>query len=154
MNTLHYKSTVSRILPSGVLYGTGVALAGSLLAFFVGAALALMGGVFPAIAFTVGGLGLLVLFNYHLGVWLLVLLLPFAATYLIPRQVLGITGLNPVNVLLAATLVGLAAAYVFQRGRVALVPLPKILLLYLAVLAFATFMGSFKAESAILQLNP
>ncbi len=131
-----------------------MALAGGMLAFILGAFLALLGGVFPAIVFTVVGLGLLVLFNYRLGVWLLILLLPFAATYLIPRQVLGITGLNPVNVLLAATVVGLFAAYAFQRGRIVLVPIPKLFLLYLALIAFGAFMGSFSAEKSILQLNP
>jgi O-antigen ligase len=124
------------------------------LAFVVGSLLALLGGILPAIVFTVAGFGLVVLFNYRLGVWLLVLLLPFAATYLIPRQMFGITGLNPVNVLLATTLAGLAMAYAYQRGRIALVPLTRIFLLYLALLAFGAFMGSFKVESAILQINP
>lgn len=154
MDTVYHKSDVRPFTPWRLSAGHWIALGGGGLAFLLGASLALSGGFFPAIFFTVAGLGLLVLFNYRLGVWLLVLLLPFAATHIIPRQVLGITGLNPVNALLAATLVSLAAAYAFQRGRIALVPLPSIFLLYLALLAFGAFMGSFKAESAILQMNP
>lgn len=150
MNTIHFKPgplrPITAISPADIL----IPLGGGLLAFLLGAFLALLGGIFPAIVFTVAGLGILVLFNYRLGVWLLVLLLPFAATYLIPRQVLGITGLNPVNALLAATLLSLTAAYVLQRGRIVLVPLPKVLLLYLALLAFGAFMGSFQVGKAIL----
>lgn len=131
-----------------------IPLIGGFIAFIFGATLALLGGIFPAIVFTVLALAVVVVFNYRLGVWLLVLLLPFAATYLIPRQMLGVTGLNPVNALLAATLIGLGLAYALQRTRPILVPLPKIFIVYLALIAFGAFMGSFKAETAILQMNP
>lgn len=131
-----------------------IPLIGGFFAFIAGAFLALLGGVFPAIVLSVLALAAVVVLNYRIGVWLLVLLLPFAATYLIPRQMLGVTGLNPVNTLLAATLIGLVLAYALQRPRLLLVPLPKIFIIYLALLAFGAFMGSFRVEDAILQLNP
>lgn len=147
-------TTFPRNTWQGPALTVGVTLLGGLLALFVGGTVALLGGVFPAIVFTVMGFGLLVLFNYRLGVWLLVLLIPFAATQLIPRQMLGVTGLNPVNALLVATVVGLAVAFAFQRGRVNLVPLPAVLLLYLAMIGLAALHGVFRVAEAPPMLNP
>jgi hypothetical protein len=137
---LRRSSPARALLVVGVLF----------LAVFIGGTVALLGGVLPAIVYTVAGFGLVVLFNPRLGTWLLVLLLPFAATYLIPRQVLGVTGLNPVNVLLASTLVGLALAFAFARERPALLPLPRVLLLYLAVLTVGAVLGVTQAHNAVL----
>ena len=54
------------------------------------------------------GVGLIfcvaVLIDFRLGALLLVLLLPVSATSLFPRGLMGITGLNPMNLLLAGTL--------------------------------------------------
>lgn len=141
----HGVQWLRRFSPMRALLVVGVLF----LAVFIGGTVALLGGVWPAIVYTMAGFGLVVLFNPRLGVWLLVLLLPFAATYLIPRQVLGVTGLNPVNILLASTMAGLALAYAFGRERPILVPLPKILWLYLAVLTVGAALGVTQAHNAV-----
>jgi O-antigen ligase len=54
-----------------------------------------------------------VMLDYRLGAILLVLLLPVSSTSLFPHSLLKITGLNPINLLLAGTLAGcLGALYV------------------------------------------
>jgi O-antigen ligase len=64
-----------------------------------------------------------ILVDYRIGPVLLILMLPVSYTAVFPHQLMGITGLNPVNVLIVGTL----AAYIL-RGRMenvrALVPLP------------------------------
>jgi len=81
-----------------------------------------------------------ILVDYRVGAILLVALLPVSATNLFPHALMGITGLNPINVLLAGTL----AAYLL-RGRVEhpgpLVPQP-LLWLYIVPIVLAGALGT------------
>lgn len=45
-----------------------------------------------------------ILFDFRIGVVLLILLMPISTSHLFPRAMLGIPGLNPLNLLLAGTL--------------------------------------------------
>ena len=90
--------------------------------------------------------------TYRIGVWLLVFLLPFASTQLIPREVLGITGFNPVNVLLILTLLSLFVPFLAGRGVIQRVHLPRQFLAYAAVIAFGACVGAGSAEHSI--FNP
>ena len=56
--------------------------------------------------------GLAILVDFRIGAVLLALLLPISDTTLFPHALLGVTGLNPINLLMAATLL----SYVL-RGR-------------------------------------
>lgn len=76
-----------------VVFGAacGIALAlGELQAFYV------------ALSFVIG---IAVLFDFRIGAFLLILILPFGATQFFPHNLFGVTGLNPLNLLLGATLV-------------------------------------------------
>ena len=59
-----------------------------------------------------GAAAVAVLLDYRIGAILLLLLVPVSSTSLFPRGLMGVTGLNPVNMLLAATLI----AYI-AKGR-------------------------------------
>jgi hypothetical protein len=50
-----------------------------------------------------------VLYDYRIGVVLLMILMPLSDSALFPHQMLGVTGLNPLNLLLLATLAGCLA---------------------------------------------
>jgi O-antigen ligase len=80
-----------------------------------------------------------ILFDLRLGAILLVLLLPVSSTALFPHALMGVTGLNPINVLLAGTL----AAYLL-RGRFEhtgpLLPRP-LLWLYIVPIVAAGLLG-------------
>jgi len=56
-----------------------------------------------------GAAAVAVLLDYRIGAILLLLLVPVSATSLFPRGLMGVTGLNPVNMLLAATLIAYLA---------------------------------------------
>ncbi|SFI17591.1 O-antigen ligase family protein [Bradyrhizobium sp. Gha] len=108
---------------------------------------ALVGGAIPFFLYSLPIAAAVVLANYRNGVWLLVLLLPFASTQMIPRQVFGVTGLNPENCLLVLTFLSLCLATL--REAVRFPQLPLTLLVYVALIALAAYNGSGSAEHAI-----
>jgi O-antigen ligase len=65
----------------------------------------------------------LALFNYRIGVVLLVLLMPIANTSLFPHELFGITGLNPFNLLLLLTLMSYFLPRFIRRETYTLFPL-------------------------------
>ena len=87
-----------------------------------------------------GAAAVAVLLDYRIGAILLVGLLPVSSTSLFPHGMMGIQGLNPINLLLAATLVSYMA-----KGRLehpgALVPRP-LALLFILPIAFAAVIGT------------
>jgi len=121
-------------LPVPVLIGIGLLCA--------------LGGVSVAVAglnalfLSVGVIGcLLVLYDFRIGVVALVVLMPISASQLFPHEILGIKGLNPLNVLLLGTLVSCVFHMSADRRFVKLVPAP-LLWLYLVPIVAAGFLGS------------
>ncbi len=93
-----------------------------------------------------------VFFDFRIGAVLLIMLLPFGATHFMPHSVLGVPGLNPLNVIFLATLVSF-----LLRGRkqVAFMP-PKLLWLYLIPILLAGLIGmpqAHKIAPAFLELE-
>ena len=80
-----------------------------------------------------------VIFDFRIGVVLLVMMLPAADTPFIPHGLMGVTGLNPINLLLAGTL----GAYLL-RGRLQkagqLLP-PRLVWLYIVPLVVGGLLG-------------
>jgi O-antigen ligase len=81
-----------------------------------------------------------ILFDFRVGVVLLVLLLPISRSYVFPHAMLGITGLNPFNLLLAATFGSALLQALFDGGLRQLVPRP-LLWLYIVPMAIAALLG-------------
>ena len=81
-----------------------------------------------------------ILIDFRIGAILLIVLLPVSATSLFPRSLMGITGLNPINLLLVGTL----GAYLI-RGRLEqrgpLVPRP-LLWLYIVPIVLGGIIGT------------
>ena len=96
--------------------GLGYALAyGEMQAFFVAASLVA---------------ALAVLFDFRIGVVLLVLIMPIGATQLFPYGLMGVPGLNPTNLLIIATV----AAFVLRGGAIRqLAPKPVLWLMVVPV---------------------
>jgi O-antigen ligase len=103
--------------------GLGYALAyGELQAFFMAASLVA---------------ALAVLFDFRIGVVLMAILLPLSATQVFPYGLLGIPGLNPMNVLVATTL----ASYVIRGGSVRQLVPPRVLWLVAVPVLAASLIG-------------
>ena len=118
-------------------------------AVLVGGLVAIIGGHILFIVYFASIVAPIIVINYRIGVWLLVFLLPFAATQLIPREVLGIRGFNPVNGVLMLTLLSLFVSFLAGRGVIQLVHLPRRFLAYVAVMAFGAYVGAGSAEHAV-----
>jgi hypothetical protein len=125
-----------------ILIGIFAAIGGGLTAM-VGGAISLV------LLYSLPIAAAVVLANYRNGVWLLVLLLPFAATQMVPRQVFGVTGLNSENCLLVLTFSSLCLASLLSREAVRFPRLPLVLLVYVALIALAAYRGSGSVERAI-----
>src|SRR3970282_447127 len=95
----------------------GIALAyGEIAAFYVGLSLVA---------------SLAVVFDYRIGVVLLILILPLGWTNLFPHGLLGVRGLNPLNIVVLATLL----AYLLRGGKLArLAPKPLLWLFVVPIL--------------------
>lgn len=109
----------------GALWGSVIAIAG-LNGLFLAAAL--IGCVF-------------ILRDFRIGVVLLILLLPISRSYMFPHAMLGITGLNPVNLLLAGTLGSCLLHGLFDGSIRRFMP-PPLAWLYIAPILIAGAMGS------------
>lgn len=85
-----------------------------------------------------------VLFDFRVGAVALVLLLPASDTTLFPRSLMGYTGLNPVNVLLAGTLASFVLRSRWQQIR-RFMPW-QLLCLFIVPIVIAALLGSRHAE--------
>jgi O-antigen ligase len=120
------------LLIAGALAGTAVALAG-VNAFILCAAL--LGCAF-------------ILLDFRVGVVLLIVLMPLSRSAMFPHAMFGITGLNPVNLLLAGTL-GACLLQNLGAGKLrGFVPRP-LLWLYLAPLVAAGALGVRHVEDIV-----
>jgi O-antigen ligase len=82
-----------------------IAIAFGLVAFAIGCGVSLALGELEAMYVTAAlALCIAVMFDFRIGAIALVLMMPLQDTTLFPHALMGVTGLNPANLLLAATL--------------------------------------------------
>jgi O-antigen ligase/polysaccharide polymerase Wzy-like membrane protein len=89
-----------------------------------------------------------ILFDFRIGVVLLIVLMPLSRSALFPHAMFGITGLNPVNLLLAATLGAWLMRSLGDGGWRRFLPRP-LLWLYLAPLVAAGALGARHVEEIV-----
>lgn len=121
----HRFSTLAGIVLLAALLGAGVAV-GGLNALVL--CLALIGCAF-------------ILFDFRIGVVLLIALMPLSTSIVFPHAMLGVTGLNPFNLLLAATLGACLLRGLSDGSLRRILPRP-LLWLYLLPIVAAGFLGS------------
>jgi len=82
-----------------------------------------------------------ILRDFRFGVILLVLLMPISASTLFPHAMLGVTGLNPLNLLLAGTLASCLLHGLFDGSIRRFLPLP-LFCLYIVPIVIAGVLGT------------
>jgi len=82
-----------------------------------------------------------ILRDFRIGVVLLILLLPISNSYLFPHAMLGITGLNPANLLLFGTLVSYVLKGLFDGSLRRFMP-PPLFWLYVVPIIMAGALGA------------
>jgi O-antigen ligase len=118
-------------------------------AAWVGGVIAFFGDLANALPYCAVVFALIIFADYKIGIWLLALLLPLASTQLVPRELFGITGLNPFNLLFVLTLLSLFVASVFRREDTQLVNLPTAFWIYVGVTTFGANLGLGSVARAI-----
>ena len=88
-----------------------------------------------------------VLFDFRVGAAALILMLPVSATSLFPHELMGLQGLNPINLLLAGTMFSFLMRG-WQQRTGPLVPQPLIWL-YVVPIVIAGVIGSFHADEIV-----
>ena len=83
----------------------------------------------------------LILLDFRIGVVLLIVLMPISSSTLFPHAIAGVTGLNPVNLLLAGTLGSCLLHALSGRSIARFVPRP-LLWLYIVPFLIAGVLGS------------
>jgi len=82
-----------------------------------------------------------VLMDYRVGVVLLILLMPIEPSILFPHSMFGVTGVNPLNVLMLSTVCSLGIRHGGRKQTTPFVPRP-LLWLYIVPFVAAGIMGS------------
>ncbi|HVL76015.1 MAG TPA: O-antigen ligase family protein [Noviherbaspirillum sp.] len=141
MQAIQNNAALSRGHPSEGTPGILIVVAVTV-AILAGALSALFGGLVALIFFAVVSFMLFAISDYRAGILIAMVLLPLSASRLVPREMLGITGLNPLNVTLAMAGLSVAFMWLFQRHRMAVPRIPRPFLLYGAVIAFAAAYGT------------
>jgi hypothetical protein len=110
-----------------------------LLAAFFGAAVPVL-GVFVPLLVLVGVFSVWVLLDFRAGVGYAVVFMPLSALAFFPKEMLGIRGLNPVNVILFLTIISYVVHAGLRRWRDPLVP-KRMILWYILPIALAAVVG-------------
>jgi O-antigen ligase len=108
----------------------------------LGAAVGLL-GVGGAVLAISALAGIFVLRDFRVGVAMLVLLMPISQSSVFPHEMFGLTGLNPLNLLLVATLVALYMRWLGHGMLSGFVP-RSLFLFYIAPLLMGAFIGMFR----------
>jgi O-antigen ligase len=122
-------------------------IAGVIASLLTGLIAGIFGGVAALIALLLVFFMAIAISDYRAGILLAVVLLPLSATSLIPRELFGITGFNPLNATLLMAATSVLFMYLFHHGEIAIPKYPRVFWLYLATLALAAIHGAFHASS-------
>ncbi len=121
--------------------------AGTLVAIVSGAAIAVYGTTGLYLCLSIIG-GAIILYDFRAGVVLLILLMPISHTAVFPHEMFGITGVNPLNLLLAATLGAFLVQALFEGSIRHFLPRP-LLWLYIVPFIAAGALGARHVEEIV-----
>lgn len=112
-------AAVAALLAFGAFWGTAVAVAGT-----------------PAALICVSVLAcVFCLRDFRFGVVVLILIMPISSSALFPHEMFGVSGLNPLNLLLIATLGSYFLGYIGKGALTGLTPRPLLLLYVVPIIA-------------------
>lgn len=85
--------------------------------------------------------------NYKAGIMIAIVLLPLTATQMIPREIFGVKGFNPLNGALALSILSLMMAKTVQRGAILIPRWPRHFWWYAGTIVLASLYGSLHTSS-------
>jgi hypothetical protein len=84
--------------------------------------------------------------DYRVATWIVVFMLPIAPTYLIPHDLIGVSGANVMHALVLAAASSMVLTYAVHARRFALPSWPRAFFLYLAVFVAAAIHGALSVD--------
>ncbi|MEN3363284.1 MAG: hypothetical protein V7606_558 [Burkholderiales bacterium] len=120
---------------------------GVLASLLIGVVAGVFGGIAALISLSFALVMAIAIGDYRAGILLALVLLPLSATSLIPRELFGITGFNPLNATLLMTATSLLFMFLFHRGELAVPGFPRAFWIYLAAMTLAALHGAFQVSS-------
>lgn len=110
-------------------------------ALFLGLVSGLIGGIIALLFVLFVLFVIIALGDYRTGALIAVVFLPLTATRAVPRELLGIKGLNPLNVVLLMSVASLLLGVFFNRQKIILPKLPKAFQIYLVAVLLCGLHG-------------
>ncbi len=138
MNTRHL-SPGHRFQPADKASMVAAAVALALLSALFGAAVPIMGILVPLIVI-MAALSIWVMLDFRAGVACSIVLMPLSALTFFPHEMLGIRGLNPLNLILFLTIVSYVVHAGLRRWRDPIAPL-RLLTWYVLPIGIAALVG-------------
>lgn len=120
----------------------GLVLFAGFISLFLGIVSGLIGGLIALLFVLFVVFVLVAIRDYRTGALIAVVFLPLSATRLVPRELLGIRGMNPLNVVLLMSIISLVLALFFARQKIILPKLPKAYKIYIAALVLCGLHGA------------
>lgn len=84
--------------------------------------------------------------DYRVATWIVVFMLPIAPTYLIPHDLIGVSGANVMHALVLVAASAMLLTYAVHTRRFALPSWPRAFFLYLAVFVAAAIHGALSVD--------
>ncbi len=116
-------------------------------ALFFGAIAGLVGGLPVLLLAVFLGLGAYSLLDFRTGIVAAIFILPLSATTLMPHELFGVTGMNPLNILIVLATFSLVITSPFRHTRLIFPRWSRPFLWYLALLAFGGLWGATHVSS-------
>lgn len=124
-----------------------VFIAAVITAVIIVAAAELVGFAFAAALPVAIAAGIYAACNYTVALWISALVLPLASTYLIPSKMLGISGLSPMNIILALSLLALLLDLPLRNRRLLTPPWPAMFFIFVFIFLAGAIHGALYATS-------
>lgn len=120
---------------------------GVLASLSMGIVTGIFGGLIALLSLLIILIMVVAINDYRAGILLAIILLPLSATSLIPRELFGVTGFNPLNATLFMAAVSILFMYLFHRQEITIPAYPRYFWIYLGMLVLATFHGALHVSS-------
>lgn len=85
--------------------------------------------------------------DYRVGIYFATLLLPLSGTIILPREMFGIIGINPLNLTLGVSILSIVYFLIFRPDEIKIPLFGSYFFLYISAFAFSTAMGAFNVTS-------
>lgn len=142
MRIFKFSNFAGSALPNRNRAPWGLLLLATFAAFLAGAFAGLFGGLVALLLTLFAIFAVVAIGDYRVGVLLAMFLLPLSATRIMPHQIFGLKGLNPLNLLILLSVFSVIVTRPFMRKALSIPRLPRMLWVFIGVLTLWGLYGA------------